>query len=170
MKDGYPTNAELKKIQNWPHADFAGSDFVGLLEYVRSRWKFADAGYWRHPRLRRSQFRHPTKQNQNLQKYLVSTAGWSGNEALIGALEKNYIFWLMCWVQSRRGGHYIFEVRKDFLDEIVATRTARNAKFPRLVEKAVSQVRKETKHGEGTPSVDYEGSGTHQTSRRKKHR
>ena len=27
-------------------------------------------------------------------------------------------------------------VTKDFLDEIVATRTARNAKFPRLVEEA----------------------------------
>jgi len=89
--DGYPTNAELKKIAKWPHTDLAG-----LLEYVRERWAYADAGYWR----------------QRGGKYWISTAGWSGNESLVGALEKNYVFWSICWLQSRRGGHYIFQLRK----------------------------------------------------------
>lgn len=89
--NGYPTNAELRKIQKWPH-----TDLHGLLEYVRERWAYADAGYWR----------------QRGGKYYVSTAGWSGNESLIGALEKNYVFWAICWVHSRRGGRYVFELKK----------------------------------------------------------
>lgn len=40
----------------------------------------------------------------------LSTAGWSGNEEIIDALEKNHIFWLMFWTKSERGGHYTFEI------------------------------------------------------------
>lgn len=90
-QDGYPTDSELKKIQKWPH-----TDLLGLLAYVKERWQYADAGYWR----------------QKGSKYWVSTAGWSGNESMIYALQKNIIFWSFCWLQSRRGGHYIFELRK----------------------------------------------------------
>jgi len=90
--DGYPTDAELKKIREWPHADLAG-----LLEYVQKRWAYADMGYWK----------------QRGSKYWVSTAGWSGNESIIGALQQNYVFWSFCWLQSRRGGHYIFQLRKE---------------------------------------------------------
>jgi hypothetical protein len=89
--DGYPDDAELKKIAKWPL-----DDLEGLLEYVRQRWQYADAGYWR----------------QRGGKYWISTAGWSGNESIIGALEENYVFWAICWLQSRRGGHYIFEIKK----------------------------------------------------------
>lgn len=89
--DGYPTASELKRIQKWPH-----TDFEELLKYVRRRWQYADMGYWR----------------QTQRRYYVSTAGWSGNESMIYALQKNPIFWAICWVQSRRGGHYIFELKK----------------------------------------------------------
>lgn len=89
--DGYPANTELKKIEKWPH-----TDLEGLLKYVRERWQYADMGYWR----------------QRGGKYWVSTAGWSGNESMLYALQKNYVFWAMCWVQARRGGHYIFELKK----------------------------------------------------------
>ena len=41
----------------------------------------------------------------------VSTGGWSGCEDLIGALQENTIFWMMCWVSSRRGGHFEFETK-----------------------------------------------------------
>lgn len=90
-KDGYPDNRELKKIRNWPYADFQG-----LMEYVFDRWKYADCGYWKKGR----------------KYYRISTGGWSGNESLISALMQNRMFWSCCWVSSKRGGHYVFEIRK----------------------------------------------------------
>lgn len=42
-------------------------------------------------------------------RYTFSTGGWSGNEDLIRAMEQNWMIWSLTWVQSRRGGHYIFE-------------------------------------------------------------
>ena len=38
----------------------------------------------------------------------LSTGGWSEHEFFISEMDK--IFWSLCWVQHRRGGHYIFEV------------------------------------------------------------
>jgi hypothetical protein len=89
--DGYPTDEELEKIAKWHY-----EDFEGLLEYVKARWAYADAGYWR----------------KRGGKYWVSTAGWSGNESIITALERNFHFWSFCWILSRRGGHYIFQLPK----------------------------------------------------------
>jgi len=44
--------------------------------------------------------------------YYVSTGGWSGNEDIIAALQRNTMFWMVCWQQSKRGGHFQFRVRK----------------------------------------------------------
>lgn len=88
--DGYPDDDEISTIQNWSH-----SDFSGLMEYIRKLWFYADFGYWR----------------QCGERYLISTAGWSGNETLIDAMRSNTIFWGLCWVSSRRGGHYEFIVK-----------------------------------------------------------
>lgn len=87
--DGYPDDAELERVKTWPH-----SDIPGLFEFVRERWQYADAGYW----------------TQDGRTYRISTAGWSGNESLIGAMKQNLAFWAFCWQSSRRGGHYEFEV------------------------------------------------------------
>ncbi len=48
----------------------------------------------------------------NGRKFELHTGGWSGNESLIAALEKSSkgMFWYMCWVMSKRGGHYWFEI------------------------------------------------------------
>ncbi len=43
-------------------------------------------------------------------QYTISTYGWSGNELIIAALQDRLYFWDSCWVQSRRGGHYIFQI------------------------------------------------------------
>jgi len=93
--NGYPDEEELKKIETWDW-----HDPFGLLEFVYKRWKYADSGYW----------------SQDGSLYSISTAGWSGNEDLIAALERNTFFWMFNWMSSRRGGHYEFEV-KDFKEE-----------------------------------------------------
>lgn len=85
--DGYPTDATLTRIAAWPY-----TDMKGLAEYVRHLW------HW------------PTYARKRGNRYIFATGGWSGNEALIGALEQNLMFWAMSWESSQRGGRYVFEV------------------------------------------------------------
>ena len=101
--DGYPTMSALKRIANWPH-----NDFRGLMAFVKSLWLYSDMGrFWEESDENDEGHGHP------IRKYALSTAGWSGNESLIHALRENFLFWSFCWVQHRRGGHFIFHVRKD---------------------------------------------------------
>jgi hypothetical protein len=88
--DGYPTEKTLRTIRRWPL-----QDFKGLMEYIFEAWKYADWGWSRYGR-----------------RYSISTAGWSGNEEIIGALNANRMFWSLCWHSSRRGGHYVFKIPK----------------------------------------------------------
>ena len=85
----YPTTVELRKIARWSHKDFRG-----LLEYVRSIWSYPD----RFVMTRRSLY--------------LSTGGWSGNESVIDALQRNGIFWGLCWKRSERGGHFWFDLTR----------------------------------------------------------
>jgi hypothetical protein len=86
----YPTSEQLRKIEAWKE------DYKGLMEFIRPIWEFNDCGYFRNRGSR----------------YWLDTAGWSGNEDIIVALKKNIMFWMFCWQQSRRGGHYIFQIPK----------------------------------------------------------
>jgi hypothetical protein len=84
----YPTEEELKKITDWPPADWGA-----LLEYVKSIWWLPEWGW------------------DNAEgKYHISTGGWSGNEEIIEAMSLNRIFWSMCWRGSRAGGHFEFQI------------------------------------------------------------
>jgi hypothetical protein len=85
--DPYPTEEELKTVKEWPY-----TDIPGLFEYIHGLWMY---DYW--------------KQRGNI--ISISTGGWSGNEDLIHALQDNFMVWSLAWVSSRRGGHYVFEVR-----------------------------------------------------------
>lgn len=92
-RHGYPTDRALEKIKNWNPADPAG-----LMAYVKSMWYFVEWGW------------HEERQGSKM-VYSISTGGWSGNEDLIRAMGNNYIFWHMNWLSSRRGGHFVFEVK-----------------------------------------------------------
>ena len=93
--DMYPTEFALEEIQNW------SDNFNDLMLFVRPLWYYSMAGYWTE-----------TETDFKRTEYAISTAGWSGNESIIQALKTNkHHFWTLCWVQSRRGGHYIFEVK-----------------------------------------------------------
>ena len=95
IEDGYPTEATEKFIASWPNY----MQFRELMEYVKKAWRYADWGW------------SEEETTDGGRRYSISTAGWSGNESLIGALQDNRMFWMLCWQESRRGGHYVFEVR-----------------------------------------------------------
>lgn len=91
----YPTEAELKQVSDWPM-----EDIDGFFRFVRSIWWMPDWG-WHEASL--------TEDDRPIRRYEISTGGWSGNEDIIDAMSDNFI-WHIVWVQSRRGGHYIFDV------------------------------------------------------------
>lgn len=90
MSTRYPTAAELKRIRKWPNYDWPS-----LLYFISKIWWMPEWG-WTFKR----------------RQYWISTGGWSGNEEIVCAMKDNKLFWDMCWVSSRRGGHYKFMTPK----------------------------------------------------------
>jgi hypothetical protein len=88
-KDGYPTEDTLQRIATWPW-----TDFEALLEYVTD----SVDGYGR-----------AWKEND---EFRLVTGGWSGNESIVDALQKNTVFWAIYWYSSQRGGLYTFKILK----------------------------------------------------------
>jgi len=105
-KDGYPTQETLDAIEKWPIATFA--DVKELFVYIEKAWKYHDWGW--HAAKRRT--RESWKGAPLRRKLQISTGGWSGNEDLISALQRNFVAWNLSWMSTRRGGHYVFEVRE----------------------------------------------------------
>jgi hypothetical protein len=89
--DGYPTEDLLEEIRKWD-----ATDFIGLMTYIKPLWKYAESGYW------------SVRGNY----YHLSTAGWSGNESIVGALQDNHVWWMLYAYSWRVGGHYVFKRRK----------------------------------------------------------
>ena len=101
--DGYPTDAALELIEKWHW-----TDCEGLFEFIKSVWHLSG---WGWSEVNASEL-EPTDDDYNAKGgtlLFVSTAGWSGNESIIRALQGNWMAWSLCWIQSRRGGHYIFK-------------------------------------------------------------
>jgi len=88
-RNGYPTEATLRAIKKWPR-----QDFWGLAQFVCEAWYYPD---------------YIKRKGRKLQ---LCTGGWSGNEDIIRALMKHFIFWSVCWQKSERGGAYWFELPK----------------------------------------------------------
>jgi hypothetical protein len=101
-EDGYPTEAALTIVRIWHW-----SDSKGWFEFIKSIWHLASWGW------SEGETDHDYRKDEKVYQYHISTAGWSGNEAIIREMEQNSMMWHFNWVQSRRGGHYIFEL-KDF--------------------------------------------------------
>lgn len=90
-KDGYPTRKTLSTIRKW-NLSVELANYHKFMDYVRDIWKYADGNYW----------------ERDGNKYTLHTGGWSGNEDLIYAMQKNAMFWIQYWYSSTRGGHYVF--------------------------------------------------------------
>lgn len=85
----YPTDEQLKYITEF---DLTKKPVYELMDFIEPIWEYGDWGF------------HRTKHRLTL-----DTGGWSGNEDIIEALQKNFMFWVMYWKSDRRGGHYTFD-------------------------------------------------------------
>lgn len=92
--DYYPTEEELERIRSWDVIDETGAKREACLDWIGENcWHLAEWGWKKEGKV-----------------YHVSTGGWSGNEDVIHAMKDNFLLWSMCWCETRRGGHYLFEV------------------------------------------------------------
>lgn len=104
--DGYPTDAAIDVVQLWHW-----SDARGWFKFIKSIWYFHDWG-WKENEEPHEWHRLNQYKDRIVHRYYISTAGWSGNESIIRAMQKNEMMWHLNWVQSQRGGHYIFELKE----------------------------------------------------------
>lgn len=94
--DGYPTEETLKEIETFdllkPTVLKRLPEFMQL---VLSHWHWEDFMY---------------SYNQENGCMEMHTGGWSGNESIIDAMQRNRTFWSIFWYKSIRGGHYWFKL------------------------------------------------------------
>lgn len=93
----YPSEEDLQAIRDWESI----ADADGWFRFVRSIWWAPEWGW--HEDSVTDDLDRPVR------RYSISTGGWSGNEDIIEAMGHNML-WHVTWQQSRRGGHYIFDV------------------------------------------------------------
>lgn len=110
-EDGYPTESALEAIEKW-HWD----DIPGWFKFIENLWMYREWG-WKEKIEPHDFQEYKGYEGKMVHRYYISTAGWSGNESVIRAMQNNTMMWQLNWVQSRRGGHYIFELR-EFNDKL----------------------------------------------------
>lgn len=104
--DGYPTEDALEIISIWHW-----NDPKGWFEFIKSLWHYRSWGWSEH--YEPHEWNDMEKYKDTIvHKYKIATGGWSGNESIIHAMQSNRMLWHLNWEQSRRGGHYIFELRE----------------------------------------------------------
>lgn len=86
MEEEYPSEETLKKIREWEY-----KDCYKMFLFIQDNW-------------------NQEKGRFEIKTYHVyaATGGWSGNEAIIAALQNNYMVWSLTWQKSARGGAYWF--------------------------------------------------------------
>jgi hypothetical protein len=94
--DGYPTDKTLREVRRYsgPALDFFHS--------LKAGWWHGETGV-RESSNARDRF------GRRIVRFRLHTWGWSGNESLIEAMEKNLMLHLIAWQETRRGGHYIYQ-------------------------------------------------------------
>lgn len=118
--DGYPLEESLKAIEKFDLLEgLKGSDLIPgrsynenlyrLLSLVRESMKWANSTTVSSFRVRKSG-----------RLYLI-TGGWSGNEDVIDALGKCFLFWSQHWERSLRGGHFTFEIPRGVAKRLLET-------------------------------------------------
>jgi len=98
VNDVYPSEEELEQIKNWDRKQ----GYKELIDLIQSLWWHPELGFKLYKG--RNSILH-----RSMMKLELHTNGWFGNQEIIKALQDN-LFWLLFWEESRRGGHYHFEI------------------------------------------------------------
>jgi len=112
----YPTKKDLEFIRKY---DVHKKPVKPLIDFIKSIWWMPSWGFTLGKKT--DDYISITTQpdgteKKSRSKYItlqLSCGGWSGNESIMTALEKNEWFYCFYWEESRRGGHYKFEIRKE---------------------------------------------------------
>lgn len=91
----YPTEGDLKAIRTWELKE--REDYIALAKFVCNIW------HWPN-------FATLTWKAKKVDVLRLVTGGWSGNEDIVGALQENQLFGMVCWKKSERGGVHIYEI------------------------------------------------------------
>ena len=107
MSDGYPTRECISFIRKFgwrekKHMPLTLKNIEALLDCIEKNCRWSDFCIDYELGL-------DVCERDLVVKFYYSTGGWSGHEEIIRELEKTW-FWVFYWEQSRRGGHYIFEI------------------------------------------------------------
>lgn len=108
----YPSEVELKAIADWDY-----KDIWGLVDFVNSIW--SDYG-------RAEVVNARDTFGEHCRKWRLITGGWSGNEDIIGALNKNVMFNMLYWYMDMRGGLHEYKIKAPW----VRKKTERKPKAP----------------------------------------
>jgi hypothetical protein len=98
--DGYPTEETLEFIAT--HTEIAE-----VLDFVKAAWHwptFATHGL----REAEAALLHMDLADPEMKYLRLATGGWSGNESLVAAMERNRLLGVLCWQLSARGGLHIY--------------------------------------------------------------
>jgi hypothetical protein len=98
-KDGYPTEATLKALREWPL-----SDANSALDFIAAAWHWPEWGVSHELIEAADKLLRPEPEDRFLR---LATGGWSGNEDLLAAFQEN-INYTLTWCLSARGGLHIF--------------------------------------------------------------
>lgn len=95
---GYPTEATLRRIRRWPGRTI--QDCIDAMDFAGRAWSYPD--YW----TKEDDWPDPDLLGRPCTRYTFSTGGWSGNESIVAAIEKNQWLQMVGAWSWRRGGHY----------------------------------------------------------------
>ncbi len=92
-ENDYPDEKSLKEIRKW---DILKQGVQGLLDLVEENTNWPDWSF--------------DIKGKRVLRFEYHTGGWSGNEDVIGALQRNTLFFSMFWKKTEAGGHYYFRI------------------------------------------------------------
>lgn len=98
--DGYPTETTLTAIETWPYQEAAA-----CLDFCRAAWHWGEEWANEHVSAAEREVLHAEASDRFAR---FATGGWSGNESIIHALDRNQMITALCWRLSAAGGLHIY--------------------------------------------------------------